>query len=198
VRKGSFLSRAAALLLLLLCFAMVGVLVVEPVISEHRTLTDRIATAQDQRDRFAARQQDIKSLQSEIERLKRSGVTRTAFLREKSEPLAAAALLGRVKQTVQRHGGTLASSQILRAKAETEEPRVTVRAQMKASPKALQHIFHQLESAQPALFLGNVLITGRTLKRTLKRRGKVQQSWDELILDVQYDVTGYLPPERKG
>ena len=198
MRKGSVLSRMAALLLLLLCITLVAVVLVEPLVREHRTLDTLIADSQDQLDRFAAHRQDLKALQSKLEKQKRTRVAQSSYLKERTSSLAAAALLGRIKQTVQRHGGTLASSQVLQSGEKTEKPRVTIRADMKVTPKALQQILHQLESAQPALFVENVLITGRIQKKTLKRRNEVVQSWDELTLDVQYDVTGFLRTETPG
>ena len=194
-RKGSLLSRLSALLLLILCVALVGVLVIAPLVQENRTYDALIADAQEQIRRYAAKQKDVKSLQSKLEKMKRARGHGNAYLREKSPSLASAALLGRLKQAVQKQGGTLASTQILKPGVKTDVPDITIRAQMKVSPKGLQHVFHQLEAGQPALFLDNVLISGRTLKKTIKRKGKVQQSWEELTLDVQYDVTGYLRAE---
>jgi general secretion pathway protein M len=108
---------------------------------------------------------------------------------------AAASLLEAVKTTVQSGGATLVSAQVLSKTDQAAQPgapaKIAVRAQMKASPEALQHVFHGLESGRPVLFLSDVTVTGRRLKRSIRKRDKKRETWEELLLDVRFVVTGF-------
>lgn len=195
MRRGSFLSRTAALLLVVLCVAVIVLFAVMPVVRQHRAYDTAIANAKSQLDRFAVARANSATLRKDLSQLKRRGVARGAYLPGKTPALAGADLLRRVKTLVQRSGGSLATSRVLRpdsSEATGGAIEVRVQAQMKGDTKALLQIFHALDTGTPALFLDNVLLTGRTQKKTLTRRGKVKKTWEELVLDMRFDVAGYL------
>lgn len=200
MRAGSLPSRLAALLLLFCAVLLAGLLIVSPYVRAFQGYRSLAIETQAQIDRFAARAKDPKQIQAELNRMRKAEGSRGLFLKAKSESRAGALLLQRLKDAVQREGGTLVSSQVVPGNGKSPFPTVTVRAQMKVSAEALQHIFHRFESQRPALFIGNVLITARKAKsrraRRASRRGKavrpVVRANETPPLRVRFDLSGYL------
>ncbi len=199
-RAGSLPSRLAALSLLGCVVLLFGLLVVSPYLRAfqgHRALA---IETQAQIDRFAARAKDPKQIRVELDRMRKAKGSRGLFLKAKSESRAGALLLQRLKDTVERQGGTLVSSQVVPGNGRSPFPAVTVRAQMRVTAEGLQHIFHQFESQRPALFIDNVLITARKAKPRRVRRASqrhkarrpVDRQAEALPLRVRFDLSGYL------
>ena len=188
------------LLLLACAVLLVGLLVVSPYLHAFQGYRSLAIETQGQIERFAARAKDPKQIRAELDRMRKAKSSRGLFLKAKSESLAGALLLQRLKDAVQREGGTLVSSQVVAGSGKSPFPTVTVRAQMKVTAEALQHIFHRFESQRPALFIDNVLITARkaksrrvrrTARRGQARRPVIRQN-DALPLRVRFDLSGYL------
>ncbi len=194
MKKGSFLSRLAAALLLALCVTLVALFVVEPIRAEHRRYDALIADALLQRDRFSANLRDRKRLEAELASLKKSQSSEAIYLPEANQSLAGAALIGRLARLINQEGGTLVSSQILGGQEKAAIQPVTVRAHMRVSIDALAVILHQLETGYPAVFVDDVRINARTVRRTSRSRGGPAARAGDVLLDVTYTVTGYLRP----
>jgi general secretion pathway protein M len=194
MKKGSFLSRLAAVLLLALSVTLVALFVVAPIRAEYRRYDALIADALIQRDRFTANLRDSKRLEAELASLKQSQSSEAIYLPEANLSLAGAALIGRLARLINQQDGTLVSSQILGEQESAKVQPVTVHAHMRVSIDALAVILHQLETGYPAIFVDDVRINARTVRRTSRlRRGPAKRSGDS-VLDVTYTVTGYLRP----
>jgi len=194
MKKGSFLSRLAAVLLLALCVTLVALFVVEPIRAEYRRYDALIADALIQRDRFTTNLRDSKRLEAELASLKQSQSSEAIYLPEANQSLAGAALIGRLARLINQQDGTLVSSQILGGQEIAKVQPVTVHAHMRVSIDALAVILHQLETGYPAIFVDDVRINARAVRRTSRlRRGPAKRSGDS-DLDVTYTVTGYLRP----
>jgi general secretion pathway protein M len=194
MRKGSFLSRLAAVLLLALCVTLAVLFVVAPIRAEHRRYDALIADATAQRDRFAASFRDRKRLEAELAALKRSRSSEAFYLPEANRSLAGASLIGRINRLIDQQGGTLISSQILGGAEKEAVPSVTVRAHMRVSIDALAVILHQLETGNPAIFLDDVRISARTVPRAARLRSGSTERPGDVALEVTYDATGYMRP----
>lgn len=192
IRKGSFLSRLAALLLLLVAVFLFELVAVEPVLNAHRSYDELIATSRTQLQRFLAHKKNVDGLKLRLTNLRRAASAPAPFLKAKNPALVSAHLLSRLKREILAQRGTLKTTQILPKQESGLFPRVAARVEMRVTPQAFKKILYRLESALPALFIDNVLITGRTIKRTTNRGGKNQQVWNELMLDVRFDVYGYI------
>lgn len=199
MQKGTLLSRLTALLLLLLLCVAVFVIFVEPLIVQARLYDDSLSTIREQRARFATEAAALPGLRSQIKALRKTPGPRNEYIEGDTESRAAASLLETVKTTVSAGGATLVSAQVLSKPDSPAQPgspaRIAVRAQMKASSEALQHIFHRLESGRPTLFMDEVSITGRHIRhsrRNRTRQAKPQDSVETLTLDVRFVVTGFM------
>lgn len=198
MQKGSLLSRAAAFLLLLLCAAPVWILAIEPVLREHRELDTVIADTKAQYRQFAVRRIDLKQLEARLETMRRTQSVKGEYLPETSPTLAGASLLGRLKKIVQDNDGTLTSSQIMPERETGDIPSVTIHARMSLTTPALQQILHTLETTKPYLFLDHLAISKQTRRHVVRRNDKVEQASAEDMLDVEFDITGYLEPRAAG
>jgi general secretion pathway protein M len=85
----------------------------------------------------------------------------------------AAAIQNRIKALVEAARGELKSVQILPAQADGHLRRITVRGQMSMTIEAAQRVFHDLEGAEPLLFLDNLDIRSRDDPR--RRREHAEQ-----------------------
>jgi general secretion pathway protein M len=194
MKKGSLLSRLAAVLLLALCVTLVALFVVEPIRAEHRRYDALIADALVQRDRFTGNLRDSKRLEAELASLRQSRSSEAIYLPEANQSLAGAALIGRLARLINQQGGTLVSSQILGGQEKAAIQPVTVHAHMRVSIDALAVILHQLETGYPAVFVDDVRINARTVRRTSRSRDGPAERSGDVLLDVTYTVTGYLRP----
>lgn len=192
IRKGSFLSRLAALLLLLAAVFLFELIAVEPVLDAHRSYDELIAASRTQLQRFMTHRKNVDGLKLRLTVLRREASAPAQFLKAKSSALVSAHLLSHLKREILAQRGTLKSTQVLPKRESGLFPRIAARVEMRVTPEAFKKILYRLESALPVLFIDNVLITGRTIKRTTNHGGKNRQVWDELTLDVRFDVYGYV------
>ncbi len=126
------------------------------------------------------------------EQLQRLALTekRYGYYLENNRPtLAAAELQRRVKQSVEKHGGSIVSSQIL---GEQEENglglhRVVLRVNLRMDLPTLQKILYELETKPPVLVLQNISLNARPSGSTARLNGRIEQQ----VLDASLDVMGF-------
>lgn len=181
-------NRAAAVSLLLLLIALVGVLLIGPLWERYTSNRDQIAELENNVVRFesvAGRQAELERQFSTLERASNLG---ELTLQADSATLAAADLQERVKAAVQAAGGSLTSTQVLEPEKVSSFERVSVNVRMTGSTPAVQKSLYALESGSPVLVIDNLLVvTRRTTVRLGARRREQQQDW----LDVRFKVSGF-------
>jgi general secretion pathway protein M len=101
--------------------------------------------------------------------------------------LAAAELQRRVKQTVEQHGGSIVSSQVLGEQEEGGLHRVVLRVNMRMDLPSFERILYSLETQPPVLVLDNITMVARPSGSTARWRGSSEQQ----ELDASLDVMGY-------
>jgi len=184
-------NRAAAVSLLLLVIALVGVLLIRPIWERYASNRDLIADLEDKVARFesvATRQAELERQFSTLERTSNLG---ELTLQADSATLAAADLQERVKAAVQAAGGSLTSTQVLEPEKVSSFERVSVNVRMTGSTPAVQKSLYALESGSPVLVIDDLLVvTRRTTVRLGARRSEQQQDW----LDVRFQVSGFYQP----
>lgn len=143
-------------------------------------LNERLAKAREILDEGSGAMAQLKRLELEEKRY--------GYYLENSRPtLAAAELQRRVKQTVEQHGGTIVSSQILGEQEANGLHRVALRVNLRVDLPTLQKILYELETKPPVLVLDNVALTARPTGSTARLRGSVEQQ----VLDTSLDIMGY-------
>lgn len=184
--------RIAAVSLLLLLVALVGLLVVQPLWQRYAANRAAIEDLEDKVARFESIAMRQASLEQELARTQRAMNLSILTLEADSATLAAADLQERVKAAVQDAGGSLTSTQILEAEKVDAFERVSVNVRMTGATPAVQKSLYALEHGRPLLVIDDMLIVSR---RTTVRLGQGQQQQD--WLDVRFKVSGYYQPEPK-
>ncbi len=96
-----------------------------------------------------------------------------------------------LKKLMRSKKATLLSSQIIPTPKDEVFKRLTIRMQMKVSPKNLQSILYILETHKPYLFVDNLSV--QPLKPPRGSDTPIRQE-----LNVEMDVFGYLKGEAKS
>lgn len=189
---GSWQSRGLALSLLLFLLGMVYLLLVRPVITQFAFYAEEQTEYRDhllRYKRIAATQPLVEQRLATLQQRQR---TTADFLESSTHTLAAAELQEQVKSIIVSHGGRLVSTQILAARNGELFPRVTIKVQMKGDIEGVLKVFHALESGRPFLFLDNVYMRVRVVRRRTVRPRRGQLVPLEGELDVRFELSGFM------
>ena len=180
-------NRIAAVSLVLLVIALVGVLVVRPLGQRYSANRDLIADLEDKVARFESIATRQAPLEQQLATTRRSMNLNELTLQADSATLAAADLQERVKAAVQASGGSLTSTQILDPEKVSSFDRVFVNVRMTGTTPAVQESLYALESGQPMLVIDDLLVVTRrtTARLTARQTGQQDQ------LDVRFKVSGF-------
>jgi general secretion pathway protein M len=176
----------AAVAILLGLLLLPYVLVVSPVIDLYRSSRQELAEARAQLGRAAVFASRVERLRASLASLDQGNANRGEFLQGQNESLAAAQLQNQLKVFVDAAQAELKSTQTLPSRKEGTLSRVTVRAQLSATTTGVQAVIYAIESFSPRLVIDNLDIRARP-----QARGG-NQSYDDLLLDIRFDVYGYL------
>lgn len=185
----AWLSRGAAVALLLGLLAAAYLLGINPLLTAYRANETAIAEAQGLVGRFDAMALGESDLQDRVKKLAEMQASEPYYLTKETDALAAVELQNRVKAAVKQNGGTIRSIQPLGGEKEGEFQRVTLRIQITTTIGSLFGIVHVLETTQPFLFLDNIDIRSR------QSRASAEDQPAEPMLTVTLDLYGYQPPE---
>ena len=172
---------------------------------------NHIEQLQDRQQRYAAIIAAQPELESALQQVKQDSSIERFYLNQTSPNLAATALQQQVKTIAESHGGRLASTQVLPVSEEGAFNRVAIRVQILVTEvEALQQTLHALESATPLLFIDNVQMRARQVrKRTATQRNQRAQRNQrdrrnrnrrrqalpvvtETQLTMQFELAGYM------
>ena len=202
--SGRFSGRwqCASALGLLLVVAVAGYLsITRPVMAKHRFYQDRIESMEQRLQRLGALIAARPALEQRLARLQQDQSSKRYYLAENTAALAATGLRTLVKQTVQSSGATLVSTQNLPVDDSELFPRVTLKVQMTGSTEALQRVLHGLESRRPYLFVNDLRVRAREIRRRRPRRRSKERRLKipvstETRLTVGFELSGYLRARR--
>jgi general secretion pathway protein M len=181
-----FISRLAALLILVI--AMMGgyTFVVEPIIIGYGETNRQIDEVHDQLGRFeraaAMRPAIIKQMKEFEAQRKSLGY----FLMGSTDAVAAAGLQDQIHTLIDDKGGTLHSVQPMPGVEEDGLTRITLQVQMSGTTDTLLDVLYALEFGNPILFVDDLDIQNRDIAAD-------PGAQDGGILTVSFDLSGYLP-----
>jgi general secretion pathway protein M len=187
------LQRLIAVLLLLLLLAGLDWVVEEVVLAKHEFYRLSIEQQQERLQRANAMLAKRPELEERINKIKQNDTINAYYLKQSSPTIAATDLQQRVKTAVESNGGELMSVQILPVTSEGAFSKIAIRAQMTGDTEALQKAFHDLESSPPALFIDNIQIRARPIRRP--RRSRTEQPTTSIQLTTQFELAGYMRGE---
>jgi general secretion pathway protein M len=189
VRRGSLPSRLLAVALVLLAGLALVRLLVLPVLAAYGETAASIEQSQTLLQRYRALAAQRPRLEEELAAQRKAEVASVAYLEGESDALAAAALQDQVRAIITRAGGELRSTQILPVEAagpETSVRRASLRLQLAVDVAGLQQLLYELETSEPYLFVDDINIRERRLRRLRDEEEEAP------VLDVSLEVSGYM------
>lgn len=183
--------------LLLLVYAAIA----RPLMAKHEQYRSAIASLEQRLQRYQALIATRPQLERQLRRLEQDRSARGLFLVEKEPSLAATELRRKVKEVVQAAGGTLVSTQSLPEQTDEAFPRVTLKVQVQGDTAMLQRVLHALEAQRPLLFIDNMGIRAREIRRRTYRDRRSRRAQRarrpepaelETRLTVGFELYGYL------
>ena len=166
---------------------------VEPLVVGHDSIYREIDDAQEQLahfERLAAMRPAV------AQQLQQVGSQQTAqgyYLSGGTDALAAAGLQDRINALVAANGGTLRSTQPMPGVEEQGFRRITLKVQLTATIEELFDTLYELESGAPVLFVEELDIQSRIVRRQTSDKAGVNESQPIPLLAVAFDLSGYLP-----
>jgi general secretion pathway protein M len=189
-----WISRLAALSLLVVVLAAIYSFVVEPTITAYAGADQAIAEANEQLEHFERLAATRPALSEQMAELKQRQASQGFYLSGGTDALAAAALQDRLKSVIEGNGGTVRSIQPLAGVDEQGFRRVTVRVQFTASTESMFRTVYALEAGTPLVFIEGLEIQSRIPRPS---RDSVGEPSPEPVLTAGFNLYGYLPVEAK-
>lgn len=181
---------AAALGLLLLTLLVAYLAIVHPVIAKHEFYHENIASMQQRLEKYNQIIASRPALEAELQRLQRAQAANAYYLEQQSPPLAATELRKRVKSVIEASDGVLISTQSLPLVQNEPFPRVGISVRMSGDTETLHRVLYDLESRRPLLFVDDLQVRSRQIRRRsrLDRRVIIE----ETQLTISFEVYGYM------
>lgn len=188
-----WISRLAAVLLLIVTIAAAYSFVLEPIIVGYGEANRQIEEVREQ----LAHYRRLAAVRPALEKQIQQAAEQTSqgyYLSGGTDAVAAAGLQDQVNALVQEKGGSLRSIQPMPGIDEQGFRRITLRVQMSATIEALFETLYSLEAGTPILFVENLDIQSRLVRRRSDETSK-QAVIDAPLLTVGFELSGYMPIE---
>lgn len=189
-----WVSRCAALSLVVAVVLLIYVLAVEPLVSAYQETNDQIRQTNQNLLRYEQISRSFPALKGQLDELAQRQSRSGVYLSGDTDALAAAQLQADVSGIIQKHDGQLRSVQILPVASDGEFKRVSVRVQLTGTLSSLTRILYSLEGRRPFVFVDNLDIKNRRARRSRRNRQQ-QQAEAEPELVIRFDLFGYLRPD---
>lgn len=186
-----WMSRLAALLLLIVAIAAAYSFILEPIIVGYSETDRRIEEVREQLSRYQRLAAARPALERQVQQVATEQTSDGYYLSGGTDALVAAGLQDRVNALVEAKGGSLRSIQPMPGIDEQGFRRITLRVQMTATIEALFETLYALEAGTPMLFVENLDIQSRLVRRRSDETG-AQVAPDAPLLTVGFDLSGFM------
>lgn len=184
----TWISRLAAVGLLIVVVAAVAVFAVLPTLKAYDDTEIALARAKEQVIGFERVALSRSVYEARLEELTARESASQVYLQGGTDALAAASLQDQVSGVIERHGGTVRSIRILPGRDDEEFRRVSVRVQFTGTTESLFQAVYSLETARPFVFIENLDIRNRRSRR------RANQQSDNPALSISLDLSGFVRP----
>lgn len=156
------LGKALALGICILLFAIIDLVVVDPLLALYEDGQQQLAERSELVGRLKTTVRDLPNLRAAAasSRSREKSAATDLLLPASGDAVAAATLQSIVKQLVADGGATLASAEILSAQTQDNFRRVGIRASFSGNLPLLTAVLQGIETAHPSLFVDNLEIRG--------------------------------------
>lgn len=181
---GAF-GRFLALAILLLPLALLTRFALVPAWQAYSEQGERIASAAGQLRDFQRLAGQLPALREQLASLREQQVLTPYLIKAANSALAAADVQQRLQALASAHGGRVLSTRAMRGSADGPFERVAVNARLQLSLEGLQAMLYELESGEPYLFVEDLSVMGRPV-----RRGRQAGAADAGPLETRLTVYG--------
>ncbi len=185
-------QKPLAYLLLVVVLIVFYYVLIQPHVLRHMELNDAIGQMRSSEARYRAAIAQRPELEQRIAQVRQGQRNSDLFLEQQNANLASSELTTRLKEVINTSADNPDNCQVLsqqnvRAPDEEQFERVTIKVRMRCEVADLSRVLYQLENGRPYLFVDNV-----TLYRQVTRRRQGRELVEEKMLDVRFDLFGYL------
>ena len=191
-----WISRLAALLLLIVAIVAAYSFILDPIIVGYGETDRQIEEVRDQLARYQRLAAERPALEQQIQQATNERTSDGYYLSGGTDALAAAGLQDRVNALVGAKDGLLRSIQPMPGVDDQGFRRITLRVQMTATIEVLFETLYALESGTPMLFVENLDIQSRAIRRRSDETG-VEAAPEAPVLAVGFDLSGFMPVEAQ-
>ena len=189
-------QKPLAWLLLLVAVIVFYYVFIHWAVIRHLEINDQAQQRHDQEVRFRQLIAQRDQLQEQLREVRQSQSESDLFLAETNANLASSELTTRLKDIINNQGREetcqVLSNQNMNNRDEERFERVTIKVRMRCEVEDLSEVLYELESGAPYLFVDNL-----TIFRQVTRRCVGRELVEEKMLDVRFDLSGYMRGETK-
>jgi general secretion pathway protein M len=187
-------NRPLAIGLLAIALVLVYLVGFHWFVVRHVELSDQVASLEERAARFKAAVARGPALESRLEGLESERLDSALFLQETNFNVAAAGLMRRLRDIIQREAVDAELCNIVsttnRQDSEPERfEQVTVNVRMNCPLPDMVRILYQLENNVPLIFVDNLIVNQRISADRAGQRGRSNYGQ----LDVRFDMYGFMP-----
>jgi general secretion pathway protein M len=181
---------AVAAGLLLLALLLLHAVIIRPISAKHAFYRDEIASMQQRLQKYHQIIASRPALEAKLSQLQQEQAANPYYLEQQSGSLAATELRQRVKTVVEANGGVLVSTQSLPVAENELFPQVGISVRMTGDTEILQKVLYDLESRRPLLFVDDLQVQSRQIRRRSPhdRRTIIE----ETSLTISFKLYGYM------
>jgi general secretion pathway protein M len=179
--------RLLALAILLLALGAICSITVVPVLLANQHYRETIADMEGRLEQLQRAAAIGTGLQPQYEQLRRWQETDSHYLKSSSSALAAAELQRLVKRIVVAQHAEVLSTQILTTAQEQDLNRISLKLRIRGTLENIVQVFYAIETSEPFMFLDNISIRAKSVRRTLSKIPAPQ------LLDMDLELIGYMP-----
>ena len=191
-----WISRLAALLLLIVAIVAAYSFILDPIIVGYGETDRQIEEVRDQLARYQRLAAERPALEQQIQQATNERTSDGYYLSGGTDALAAAGLQDRVNALVGAKDGLLRSIQPMPGVDDQGFRRITLRVQMTATIEVLFETLYALERGTPMLFVENLDIQSRAIRRRSDETG-AEAAPEAPVLAVGFDLSGFMPVEAQ-
>lgn len=184
-------SKATALMLLVIAILLVYLLFFHWFVLRHVEYAEEVGELRSQLNRFQTVAAQSESLQQQLSSIGSSQNDEGLFLKHPSFDEAAAAVSGSIGNMVRTQADDscqIVSRQPVRPRVQERFQRVTVNVRMRCDAEDFLQILYGMETSMPLMLVDNLnVIRPRTARRQRGQQPKAQG-----LLDIRFNVSGYL------
>ena len=185
--------KLVALLLLIVVIMFLLVLIVFPAYALFNNTKDEVDSLQHRLSQYKSISKRTKGLSNKLAKLQAFNEDQEYYFEQGKAAIVSAELQGIIKDVLTEQGAKIMSMQPVTS-GNQDARQIKVSVHCRADINTLRSLFYKLEAHVPVLIIDKINI-GRGYRTTFRNQ---QSNGANEMLDVRFDVSGFLPSENTG